>query len=400
MTAPGLTRRQRRLQMSAWVVVAFTIGLIVTSEILDRVSGTPPDGGWLEELLLMAAFFSFPVMGALIARQRPDNLIAWLMLWVGFQTGILVWGASYAQYALVYRDEAIPGATLAAWIEAWAWFPLILVIPTFLLLLFPTGRLPSRRWRPVAWLSGALLVVSVGLSMVEERLVGEGYSIRNPIGIPGLGDTEDSVFVALGPVLLVAVVLSAASLVARFRHAGTQERQQLKWVALAGSALVVIAPIEDFLVTLPGFVFPLLIMGIPVSIAMAVLRYRLYDVDRIISRSVAYALLTSLLVGAYFLSVLVLQSILPLPERSPLIVAVSTLLVVAVFGPLRARVQRIVDRRFNRSRYDAALTIESFGRRLREEVDLEALTSDLVNVVDETVRPTHLSLWIRPGTHA
>lgn len=399
MNTESLTRGQRRLQMAAWVVLAFTIGLMVTSEALDRVSGTAPDGGWLEDLLLMAAFFSFPVMGALIARQRPDNLIAWLMLWVGFQTGMLVLGTSYAQYALVYRDQALPGATLGAWIEAWAWFPLILVIPTFLLLLFPTGRLPSRRWRPVAWLSGALLVVSAGLSMVEERLVSEGYSIRNPIGIPGLGDTEDSVFVVLGPLLLVAVVLSGASLVVRFRRAGTQERQQLKWVALAGSALVLIAPLEDW-VTLPGFVFPLLVMGIPVSIAMAVLRYRLYDVDRIISRSVAYALLTSLLVGTYFLSVLVLQSVLPLPERSPLIVAASTLLVVAAFGPLRTRVQRIVDRRFNRSRYDAALTIESFGRRLREEVDLEALTSDLVNVVDETVRPTHLSLWIRPGTHA
>jgi DNA integrity scanning protein DisA with diadenylate cyclase activity len=150
-------------------------------------------------------------------------------------------------------------------------------------------------------------------------------------------------------------------------------------------------------VGLPGFVFPLLVMGIPVSIAMSVLRYRLYDVDRIISRSVAYAMLTSLLVGGYFLSVLVLQSVLPLPEKSPLIVAASTLVVVAAFGPLRTRIQRIVDRRFNRSRYDAALTIESFGVRLRQEVDLESLTLDLMRVVDTTVRPAHLSLWIKPG---
>ncbi len=398
MTTDSLTRRQRRLRVAAWVLLAFTIGMTVTSEILDRVSGTAPDGGWLEDLLLMAAFTAFPAMGALIVQRRPDNLIAWLMLWVGFQTGILIWGASYAQYGLVYRDEATPGATLAAWIEAWAWFPLIMVIPTFLLLLFPNGRLPSPRWRPVAWLSGALVVFAAVISMVEERLVGEGYSIPNPIGISGLGDTEDTVFTALGPVLLVAIVLSAASLVVRYRGAAAQERQQLKWVALAGSAFAVLVPLGD-LVRLPGFLFPLLVMGIPVSIAMAVLRYRLYDVDRIISRSVAYALLTSLLVGGYFLSVLVLQSILPLPEKSPLIVAVSTLLVVAAFGPLRARIQRIVDRRFNRSRYDAALTIESFGRRLREEVDLEALTADLMRVVDTTVRPAHLSLWIKPGVN-
>jgi len=372
---------------------------MVAAEILDAVTRPTSDAAWWEDALLMVAFAAFPAMGALIALRRPDNLIGWLLLWVGGQAGLLVLGASYARYALVYREGSFPGATLAAWIEAWAWFPLIMVIPTFLLLLFPNGRLPSPRWRPVASLSGVLVVAAAILSMVEERLSGEGYSIPNPIGISGLGDTEETVFATLGPVLLLAVVLCAASLVVRYRSAATQERQQLKWVALAGSAFAVMVPLDD-LVTLPGFVFPLLVMGIPVSIAMAVLRYRLYDVDRIISRSVAYALLTSLLVGAYFLSVLVLQSILPLPERSPLIVAASTLLVVAAFGPLRALIQRIVDRRFNRSRYDAALTIESFGLRLRQEVDLEALGSDLMNVVDDSVHPSHLSLWIKPGTNA
>jgi len=391
-------RRERVLRAGAWTLLALAIGCMLASEFLDGVTSPTADGGALENLLLVAAFLAFPAMGTLIALRRPDNLIGWLLLWVGVQAGLLVLGAAYARYALVYRQGAFPGATLAAWIEAWAWFPLIMVIPTFLLLLFPNGRLTSPRWRPVAWLSGALVVVAAVLSMVEERLVGEGYSIPNPIGISGLGDTEDTVFTALGPVLLLAIVLSAASLVVRYRGAEAQERQQLKWVALAGSVFAVFVPLDDF-VGLPGFVFPLLVMGIPVSIAMAVLRYRLYDVDRIISRSVAYALLSSLLVGGYFLSVLVLQSILPLPEKSPLIVAASTLLVVAAFGPLRARIQRIVDRRFNRSRYDAALTIESFGRRLRKEVDLEALTADLMRVVDTTVRPAHLSLWIKPGVN-
>jgi len=399
MNTLGLDRRHRLLRAGAWAVLAFGVGCMVAAEILDAVTRPTSDAAWWEDALLMVAFAAFPAMGALIALRRPDNLIGWLLLWVGGQAGLLVLGASYARYALVYREGSFPGATLAAWIEAWAWFPLIMVIPTFLLLLFPNGRLPSPRWRPVASLSGVLVVAAAILSMVEERLSGEGYSIPNPIGISGLGDTEETVFATLGPVLLLAVVLCAASLVVRYRSAATQERQQLKWVALAGSAFAVMVPLDD-LVTLPGFVFPLLVMGIPVSIAMAVLRYRLYDVDRIISRSVAYALLTSLLVGAYFLSVLVLQSILPLPERSPLIVAASTLLVVAAFGPLRALIQRIVDRRFNRSRYDAALTIESFGLRLRQEVDLEALGSDLMNVVDDSVHPSHLSLWIKPGTNA
>lgn len=392
------TRRSRGLQVGAWALLALGVGCMVAAEVLDGVTRPAPDGTWWEDLLLGAAFLAFPAMGTLISLRRANNLIGWLLLWVGAQAGVLVLGASYARYALVYRGEHLPGATLAAWIEAWAWFPLILVIPTFLLLLFPTGRLPSRRWRPVAWLSAALVIVATVLSMVEERLVGDGYSIPNPIGIPGLDDTEDSVFTALGPVLLLAVVLSAASLVVRYRRAATLERQQLKWVALAGSALALIAPLED-LVGLPGFVFPLLVMGIPVSIAMSVLRYRLYDVDRIISRSVAYALLTSLLVGGYFLSVLVLQSVLPLPERSPMIVAASTLMVVAAFGPLRTRIQRIVDRHFNRSSYDAALTLESFSLRLRQEVDLESLTLDLIRVVDTTVRPAHLSVWIKPGVN-
>jgi hypothetical protein len=391
-------RRRRVLRVAAWALLAVGVGCMIAAEFFDGVTRPTPDGTWWEDLLLIVAFAAFPAMGTLVALRRPDNAIGWLLLGVGLQAGVLVLGASYARYALVYREGAFPGATLGAWIEAWGWLPLILVIPTFLLLLFPTGRLPSRSWRPVAWLSGALLVVAVVPSMVEERLVSDGYSIRNPIGISGLGDVEEGLFNSLGPVLLLTLVLSAASLVARYRRAATQERQQLKWVALAGTALVVIAPLDDW-VTLPGFVFPLLVMGIPVSIAMAVLRYRLYDVDRIISRSVAYALLTSLLVGGYFLSVLILQSVLPLPERSPLIVAASTLLVVAAFGPLRARIQRIVDRRFNRSRYDAALTIESFGQRLRQEVELEALTKDLMQVVDTTVRPAHLSLWIKSGVN-
>ena len=242
------------------------------------------------------------------------------------------------------------------------------------------------------------MAVAAVLSMVEERLVGDGYSIAQPDRDFRPWRHRRYRVHRAGAGALVAIVLSAASLVVRYRGAEAQERQQLKWVALAGSAFAVLVPLDDF-ATMPGFVFPLMVMAIPVSIAMAVLRYRLYDVDRIVSRTVAYALLTSLLVGGYFLSVLVLQSVLPLPERSPLIVAASTLLVVVAFGPLRTRIQRIVDRRFNRSRYDAALTIESFGRRLREEVDLEALTRDLVNVVDDTVRPTHLSLWIKPGVN-
>ena len=214
---------------------------------------------------------------------------------------------------------------------------------------------------------------------------------------------------ASGLLITTTVVLSLVSLVIRFRRSSGVERQQLKWFSYAGllvvGSLMMQVVVFSFAeegssaVDLVETLFSVSITSIPVTIGLAMLKYRLYEIDRLISRTLAYGLLTVILAGAYLLAVLALQSVLPLPERSPLIVAASTLLVVAAFGPLRTRIQRIVDRRFNRSRYDAALTIDSFGRRLREEVDLEALSNDLMKVVDETVRPSHLSLWIKPGAN-
>ncbi len=200
--------------------------------------------------------------------------------------------------------------------------------------------------------------------MLEARLVGEGYNVPNPIGIASLGDTEDSLFAVLGPILLFAIVLSLASIVVRYRRGSMQERQQLKWIAFAMSVFLVTVALEDaFGVVLPNIVSPLTLMALPVSVAIAVLKYRLYDIDRLISRTLAYGALTALLAGGYLTVVLALQSLLPIQDDSPLIVAISTLAVVAAFGPLRARVQGVVDRRFNRTNYDAQQTVDAFGRR-------------------------------------
>ncbi|MGH2698880.1 MAG: hypothetical protein ACRDJL_06740 [Actinomycetota bacterium] len=247
----------------------------------------------------------------------------------------------------------------------------------------------------MAWLVTAILVTVTLPAMLEGRLAEGDYDVPNPIGIASLGDTEEQLFTIVGPFLLLAIALSLASLIFRYRRGSTQERQQLKWIALGMGAFLIVTILEDgFGLRIPVVIFPLTMMALPVSTAIAVLRYRLYDIDRIISRTLAYTLLSSILAGSYLVLVLALQSLQPIRNDSPLIVAVSTLLVVAVFGPLRSRVKRSVDRRFNRARYDAERTVESFSRRLRSETDLESLGTDLLSTVRQTVHPSHVSLWL------
>ena len=381
---------------SAWSALALIVVLMVWGAYLWEVTGTSVDGSSLENLLTGLAFLSFPAMGALIASRRPANAIGWLLLGIGLIAALLVASMGYAVYGLVTNEQGAPGATIAAWFVAWLWFPLITIIPTFLPLLFPTGSPPSPRWRPVAWFSGAVLAIVSLPAMLEGRLAEGDYNVPNPIGIPSLGDTEEQLFTFMGPVLLVLVGLSLASLIFRYRRGSLQERQQLKWIALAVAVFLVLTILEDgFQLRVPVLIFPLTLMAIPVSMAIAVLRYRLYDIDRIISRTVAYGVLTAILAGGYLVGVLTLQSLLPVRDDSPVIVAVTTLGVVAAFGPLRSRLQRVMDHRFNRSRYDAARTIESFGAHLRREVDLESVSLQLVGVVEETMRPSHVSLWLR-----
>ena len=382
----------------AWTTLTVTVVLMVAGAYLWEVTGTSAGGSSLENLLTGVAFLSFPSMGALIAARRPANAIGWLLLGIGLIASLLIASMGYAVYGLVTNEEGAPGATLAAWFVAWLWFPLITTIPTFLPLLFPTGSPPSPRWRPVAWLTGALLAIVTLPAMVEGRLAEGDYDVPNPIGIASLGDTEEQLFNIMGPVLLLSIALSLASLIFRYRRGSIQERQQLKWIALAVAVFLVLTILEDgFGLGVPVLIFPLTLMALPVSMAIAVLKYRLYEIDRIITRTVAYGVLTAILAGCYLTVILVLQSLMPVDDDSPLIVAISTLAVVAAFGPLRGRVQRVVDRRFNRTNYDAQQTVDAFGRRLRDEVELESLTSDLVGVIDTTMHPRHVSVWLNPG---
>jgi len=300
----------------------------------------------------------------------------------------------------------------------WMWIPPVGLLGIYLILLFPDGKLPSRRWRPLAWLSGAVMVLaSVVLTISPGPLPGHP-GVRNPFGLEGhpvLAQALPGV-VALLPVCILA---SAVSLIFRYRHSSGEVRQQIKWVAFAASLVGLL-----YLSTLvSGLLFaleatsgsggdtPLLIAilqdavllsyaGVPVAIGFAVLRYRLYDIDILINRTLVYAPLTAMLVLVYLGGVVSLQYALRAltGQESQLAIVASTLAIAALFNPLRRRVQAFVDRRFYRRKYDAAKTLEYFSAKLRDETDLDALSAELEGVVRETMQPAHVSLWLRPDT--
>jgi hypothetical protein len=346
------------------------------------------------------AFVSaFGVVGALLASRRPSNPLGWIMGIAGLGLALAAFGDTYAYSYVQDPDDGLPGAALGLWLSSWGWMAAIGPAATFLLLLFPTGRPPSPRWRPVAWLAAAGL--ALGLPGAAFRAGAyEGYNgIENPIGLPGAAFVGGIGLAAL----TLAAVLSAASLFARYRRAGFQERQQLKWLLFAGAvvALVIVVTLglEAAGVTLSDDVLNGLVTGsvagLPVAIGIAILRHRLYDIDVVINRTVVYGALTVILAGAYLGSVLLLQ--LVLSPDSDLAIAGSTLAVAALVRPARRRIQELVDRRFFRRKYDAQQTLDSFGGRLRNEVDIEALGGELRGVVRETMQPTHVSLWLKAG---
>jgi hypothetical protein len=353
-------------------------------------------------LPLATGALAWSTVGALVVSRRPENPIGWIVWAMGLLSGVALSTAQYATYALLGGQErALPGTELLGLISSWIWVPIIGLL-IFLLLLFPNGRLPSRRWRPVAWLGGLVIAVGATTEALVPGPIDGLEPLRNPFGIESAKGTLALLTAlsqaAAGVLLLVAV----ASLFARLLRAGGAERQQVKWLAYAGTVLAVnfflgsvsgamSASWVGFVLGMVGFV------GIPAAVGIAVLRYRLYDIDVIINRTLVYGSLTAALVAVYVGSVVLLQSVFRAltGQESQLAIVASTLVIAALFQPLRRRVQGFIDRRFYRRRYDAARTLQAFGTRLRDEVDLGTLTDDLVGVVRETVQPTHASLWLR-----
>ena len=357
---------------------------------------------------------AFPLVGALIASKRPKNAVGWLCLTVG-----LLWMLSgvfdYYSFYGAATPGSVPFPVAMAGISNWIWVPAVGLLGTYVLLLFPDGRLPSRRWRPLAWLSGAvILLLSVGVMLSPGPLVTLGEA-RNPFGIEGAEWLTAGAYVLL-PLLPLCMLASALSLVLRYRRSGGEERQQIKWIAFAASVVVVvyaIALIASFGFpgeswTTAGSVWWLNLLTyavlssftlVPIAVGIAVLKYRLYDIDIIINRTLVYGSLTAMLALVYFGGVTATQAVLQAltgQEKLPqLAIVVSTLLIAALFTPFRHRIQSFIDRRFYRRKYDARKTLEAFSTTLREETDLEALNNDLVGVVRETMQPAHVSLWLR-----
>jgi hypothetical protein len=345
---------------------------------------------------LLLAFAAFMGVGALIVAHRPGNAIGWIFSAIALLAVTGALAEEYAGYAVRTRPGLLPGGVLAGWYAGWAWYPTVALALVFTPLLFPDGRPPSPPWRLVAWLTAATTALFVALTAVQPTIeLDDGHLVDNPIGLAEAPSPEDSILnIALGLLIVAAV----ASLVVRFRRSRGDEHLQLKWFTYAGAVLPVLLLGDLLPDTASNVLFAVGISFPPVAAGIAILRYRLYDIDRLINRTLVYGLVTALLGGVYAGLVLLGGQLFgDLSDRPPSwAVAGATLAVAALFQPARRRVQVLVDRRFNRARYDAARTVEAFSARLRDQVDLDTLAAELLGVVDQTVQPSRASLWLRP----
>ena len=397
----------KRSAWIAWLLLGlYLIGVIVTAA-LSVANGS---NGSLQQdpagfLVLLLGFSAFMVVGALIVAHRPSNAIGWIFTAIGLLAATGPPAGEYITYAYWTRSGSLPDAILVAWaMLGGTWYLTIALALVFTPLLFPTGRLLSPRWRPVAWLAGAATATFTVVAALKPDLDrAPGRVITNPIGVSWVGDPDQSpIGVALLSLLGVLMLAAFGSLVVRFRHSRGDERQQLKWITYAG-ALLPLAGLAYFLPEAVGTVlFAVPVVFLPVAAGIAILRYRLYDIDRLINRTLVYGLLTALLAGVYAGVVLVLGQLFGGVGEDPpsWVVAGATLAVAALFQPARRRIQAVVDRRFNRRKYNAIKTVEAFSIRLRDELDLDALTAELLAVVDQTIQPTRASLWLRPSAPA
>jgi hypothetical protein len=378
-------------------------------------SAQPPitwgTGGLSIVFVFMVPFLAFPLVGALIASRRPHNPIGWICLAVGLFWMLNIMSGGYGIYGLLASPGSVPFPAAIGSQGEWMGPATVGLLGTFLILLFPDGRLPSARWRPLAWLSGTVLALGTVANALAPGPLPDLGGVRNPFGLEGypwMSGARD----ALSLLLSVCMLASVSSLVIRYRRSGGEVRQQIKWIAFAASVVALgvsgAVVLGTFAAGTAGGTHPLLIglledaitlsfAGVPIAVGFAVLKYRLYNIDVIINRTLVYGSLTATLVALYFGGIVVLQRffVLLTGKQSTLAVVASTLLIAALFTPLRRRIQSYIDRRFYRRKYDARKTLEAFSAKLRDETDLEALSDDLVAIVRETMQPAHVSLWLR-----
>ena len=395
----------------AWSLWALTVILVALGLLLFWVAiGKVHDPFSPYLLNLCISALSLSTVGALIASRHTGNSIGWLFCASGLLFGVQVFAGEYGLYALfVARGGSLPAGVVSWWLASWVWVTAAQIL-LFLFLLFPDGRLPSPRWRIVAWLLvGGILLDAVSFALLPGPFAGSGAQglapVQNPVGSEDVARFLDSVGIVLNPLLAALVMAPIAALFLRFRRASETERQQIKWVLYAVAVLTVAITVVSIWPALDGtrvgtVLFLAGFLAIPTAVGIAILRHRLYDIDLLINRTLAYGSLTATLVAVYFGGIVVLQRLFVVltGERSTLAVVASTLLIAALFNPLRSRIQSFVDRRFYRRKYDAAKTLAAFNARLRDETDLDALSKDLVGVTRSTMQPSHASLWLRPET--
>ena len=388
---------------AAWGTWVFSSVLTALSLLLLFLTFSHPNveifDYWVESTVIP---LSCSTVGALVASRRPENTTGWIFCAVGLAAAVRHFGAEYAIYALLAEPGSLPYGEALAWITSWIRVPYFSLF-VFAALVFPSGRLPTGRWRWVAWLTAIVVAVGTILVAVSPGATRGLGPIRNPFaieGVPSVARLVETLIFALG-------IVGGISLFARLRHATWAERQQIKWFAYAITVTATGAILTYTIgeasgipwVRGIGFVVVMIgLVGIPTSVGIAILRYRLYDIDHIINRTLVFGALTTLLVAVYVGSVVSLQGALRAlsGQESQLAVVASTLLIAALFTPLRRRIQSFIDRRFYRNKYDARKTLEAFSTKLRDETDLEAVSGDLVGVVRETMQPAHVSMWLRP----
>jgi MFS family permease len=380
--------RARTARQVAGCAAAGSVALIgggLVLAYLDRHLVPASLTGWtVSSISGQVVNMAVPVVGFVLASRRPENRIGWPFLVAGVAQGLSGFSTQYALHALVAAPESLPAGRVVAWLANWIW-----VIPvaglTVLFLLFPTGRLRSRRWRPAAWLiGGAFTLATVWALIIASR------EWAHPFALSYL---DEPLFLVMFFLVSVALLVGLAAVVVRFAKSSGEERLQLKWwCATAAPVLVVVLAASIVNSAVVNVLQSLALLCMWTAIAIAVLKHRLYEIDRIISRTLAYAIVTGLLVGVYAGLVLLATQVLTL--KSPVAVAGSTLVAAALFSPLRSRVQRAVDRRFNRARYDADQMVAAFAARLKDAVDPNAVQADLASVVQRALEPAHVSMWM------
>jgi hypothetical protein len=409
---------KRTASWLAWSLAALSLALFAATiafYILTPSPQTPSSwgtGGLVGTVLIFVPYLAFPIVGALIASRRPQNPVGWICLADGLVWMLAFVTGAYGEYGLlVARPGSVPFPAEIGALAEWLWVPAVGLLGIYLPLLFPDGRLPSRRWRPLAWLAGVVIALaSTAITLAPGPLPDLG-GLQNPFGLEGQPWVADAELVLL-PLLPLCILASALSLILRYRRSGDEEREQIKWLAFAASLVglgllgagasgSIFAPeirgAKPLWLGLLEDVVLLSYASIPVAVGFAILKYRLYDIDVVINRTLVYGLLTAMLVLFYFGSVTALQSLFSLltGQGNTLAIVASTLAIAALFNPLRRRIQGFIDRRFYRSTYDARKTLEAFGSRLRDETDLERIAEDLAEVVDETMQPAHVSVILR-----